>query len=261
MGYVSDPELLDKARSAARRALELDSQIPESHTALANLDFNYFWNFPEAEAEIQRALALDPNSAYAHEVSCWIKVGTGKTQEGLAECRRAVELDPLSELNNMVLAWEYDFAHDYKHAIEQANKTLEIDPKDVDAVSVLGLAYEQMGNYTQAIEQWVKIQRLQGHEARATELMRTFEKSGYKGYLSKDAQYNEAEGNRYRGGLAPSAATDYAMLGEKDAAFAALDKAFVRRAGVVDIKVDPRLDNIRSDPRYADLLRRIGLPQ
>jgi hypothetical protein len=91
--------------------------------------------------------------------------------------------------------------------------------------------------------------------------MRTFEKSGYKGYLSKDAQYNEAEGNRYRGGLAPSAATDYAMLGEKDAAFAALDKAFVRRAGVVDIKVDPRLDNIRSDPRYADLLRRIGLPQ
>jgi TolB-like protein/Tfp pilus assembly protein PilF len=261
MGYVSDPELLDKARSAARRALELDSQIPESHTALANLDFNYFWNFPEAEAEIQRALALDPNSAYAHEVSCWFKVGTGKTQEGLAECRRAVELDPLSELNNMVLAWEYDFAHDYKHAIEQANKTLEIDPKDVDAVSVLGLAYEQMGNYTQAIEQWVKIQRLQGHEARATELMRTFEKSGYKGYLSKDAQYNEAEGNRYRGGLAPSAAADYAMLGEKDAAFAALDKAFVRRAGVVDIKVDPRLDNIRSDPRYADLLRRIGLPQ
>ena len=185
MGYVSDPELLDKARSAARRALALDSQIPESHTALANLDFNYFWNFPEAEAEIQKALALDPNSAYAHEVSCWIKVSAGKTQDGLAECRRAVELDPLSVLNNMILAWEYDFARDYKHAIEQANKTLEIDPKDADAVSVLGLAYEQMGNYAQAMEQWVKIQRLQGHEARAKELMRTFEKSGYKGYSAK----------------------------------------------------------------------------
>ena len=261
MGYVSDPKLLDKARSAARRALALDSQIPESHAALANLDFNYFWNFPEAEAEIQRALELDPNSAYAHEVSCWIKVGTGKTQEGLAECRRAVELDSLSVLNNMILAWEYDFARDYKHAIEQANKTLEIDPKDADAVSVLGLAYEQMGNYPQAIEQWVKIQRLQGHEARATELMRTFEKSGYKGYLSEDAKDNEAEGNHYRGGLAPSAAADYAMLGEKDAAFAALDKAFVSRSGVVDINVDPRLEKIRSDPRYADLLRRIGLPQ
>jgi TolB-like protein/predicted Ser/Thr protein kinase len=261
MGYVSDPELLDKARSAARRALVLDSQIPESHTALANLDFNYFWNFPEADAEIQRALALDPNSAYAHEVSCWIKESMGKTQEALAECRRAVELDPLSVLNNMILAWEYDFARDYKHAIEQANKTLEIDPKDADALSVLGNAYEQMGNYTQAMEQWVKIQRLQGHEARAKELMRAFEKSGYKGYLSKDAKDNEAEANYYGGGLTRSAAADYAMLDEKNAAFAALDKAFVRRAGVADINVDPRLDNIRSDPRYADLLRRIGLPQ
>ncbi len=258
MGYVSDPELLDKARSAARRALALDSQIPESHTALANLDFNYFWNFPEADEEIQKALALDPNSAYAHEVSCWIKVGTGKTQEGLAECRRAVELDPLSVLNNMILAWEYDFAHDYQHAVEQANKTLEIDPSDADAVSVLGLAYEQMGNYPRAMEQWVKIQRLQGHESRATGLMRTFEKSGYKEYLSKDAKDNEAEGNLYRGGLAPSAASDYAMLGEKDAAFAALEKAFAHRVGVVDINVDPRLDSIRSDPRFADLLRRVG---
>jgi serine/threonine protein kinase/tetratricopeptide (TPR) repeat protein len=258
MGYVSDPELLDKARSAARRALALDSQIPESHTALANLDFNYFWNFPEADEEIQRALALDPNSAYAHEVSCWIKIGTGKTQEGLAECRRAVELEPLSVLNNMILAWEYDFARDYEHAIEQANKTLEIDPNDADAISVLGLAYEQMGNYPRAMEQWVKIQRLRGHEARATGLMRSFEKSGYKGYLSKDAKDNEAEGNLYRGGLAPSAAADYAMLGEKDAAFAAMEKAFAHRVGVVDINVDPRLDSIRSDPRFVDFLRRVG---
>ncbi len=91
--------------------------------------------------------------------------------------------------------------------------------------------------------------------------MRTFKKSGYKGYLSKDARDNEAEGNHYRGGLAPSTAADYAMLGEKDAAFAALDKAFVSRAGVVDINVDPRLENIRSDARYADLLRRVGLPK
>jgi eukaryotic-like serine/threonine-protein kinase len=229
LGYVFGPELMDKARSAARRALELDDQLPESHTALANLDFNYFWDFPEAEAEIEKALALDPNSAYAHEVSCWIKVGTGKTQEGLAECRRAVELDPLSVLNNMVLAWEYDFARDYNHAIEAANKTLEIDPNDPDAVSVLGLAYEQMGNYKQAIDQWVKIEQLQGHEARAKELKQVFEKSGYTGYLRNDARNNEAEGNHYRGGLTPSAAADYAMLGEKDAAFAALNNAFARR--------------------------------
>ena len=253
MGYVSGPEQLDKARSAARRALVLDSQIPESHTALANLDFNYFWNFSEAEAEIQKALALDPNSAYAHEVACWIGVGLGKTQEGLAYCRKAVELDPYSVLSHWSLAVESSFARDYSHAIEEANKTLEIDPKHAGAVGTLGVAYEQMGNYKQAMEQWIKKEQLKGHEARAMELRQVFERSGYKGYLRKDAKNREAEGDPY------SAATDYAMLGDKDAAFAALEKAFASRESVVDSKIDPELDNLRSDPRFADLLRRIGL--
>jgi TolB-like protein/tetratricopeptide (TPR) repeat protein len=255
LGYISGPELLDKARSAARRALELDDQLPESHAALANLDFNYFWNFPEAEAEIQKALARDPNSAYAHGVSCWIKLGMHSTQEGLAECRRAVELDPLSVLNNWGLTSEYYFARDYHHAIEQANKTLEIDPKYPEAVEYLGLAYEQLGNYQQAMEQWIKIEQLQGHEARARELRQVYEKSGYTGYLRKDAKDRERKGDYYY------AAEDHAMLGEKDAAFAALEKAFASRARVVDMNNDPELDNLRSDPRYADLLRRIGLPQ
>jgi eukaryotic-like serine/threonine-protein kinase len=252
-GYVSGPELMDRGRSAARRALELDDQIPEPHTALANLDFNYFWDFPEAEREIRKALALEPNSAYAHEVSCWIKAGTGNMPEGLAECRRAVELDPLSVLNNSALGTEYYFARDYNHAIEQANKTLEIDPKYPNAVAWLGHTYEQTGKYRQAMEQWVKIEQLQGHETRAEELMHSFEKSGYAGYLRNAAKYSEAEGHYYR------EAGDYAILGEKDAAFAALEKAFAIRQAVVDINVDPRFDNIRSDPRFADLLRRIGL--
>ncbi len=254
-GYVSGPEQSEKARSAARRALTLDSQIPESHTALANLDFNYFWNFSEAEGEIQKALALDPNSAYAHEVACWIGVGLGKTQEGLADCHKAVELDPFSELSHWSLAVEYNFVRDYSHAIEQANKTLEIDPKHTGAVATLGVAYEQMGNYKQAMEQWIKEEQLKGHEARAKEIRQVFERSGYKGYLRKDAKDREVEGDSY------NAATDYAMLGEKDAAFAALEKAFASHQSVVDSKVDPELDNLRSDPRFADLLRRIGLPQ
>ena len=124
LGYVSDPGLLDKARSAAQRGLALDSQIPESHIALANLDFDYFWNFPEAQVEIQKALTLAPNSAYAHEVSCWIEVSMGRSQGGLAQCRKAVELDPLSVLDNWGLAAEYYVTRDYNHAIEAANKTL-----------------------------------------------------------------------------------------------------------------------------------------
>jgi TolB-like protein len=254
MGYVSGPELMDKARSAARRALELDGQLPESHAALANLDFSYFWSFPEAEKEIQKALALDPNSAYAHEISCWVQASKGRTQDALADCRRAVELDPFSPMNNFALADEYFLAREYSHAIEQANKTLEIDPNSTEAIGILGRTYEQLGNSKQAMEQWVKIERVQGHEARAKELMRTFEKQGYVGYLRQDAKDSEVEGDYYH------AAVDCAMLGEKDSAFAALEKGFAKRE-VVDINIDPRFDNIRSDPRFADLLRRIGLPQ
>jgi adenylate cyclase len=197
---------------------------------------------------------LIPILPYAHELYCWIQASKGRSQEALAECRRAVELDPLSPMNNFALADEYFLARQYSHAIEQANKTLEIDPNSTEAIGILGRTYEQLGNSKQAMEQWVKIERVQGHDARAKELMRTFEKQGYAGYLRKDAKDSEVEGDYYH------AAADYAMLGEKDSAFTALEKGFARR-GVVDVNIDPRFDNIRSDPRFADLLRRIGLPQ
>lgn len=251
----SGREAIDKARTLARRALELDPQNPEAHISLASVDMFFFRNFSEAEAEIRKGLALDPSSAYAHEVSCWFDAEMGRPQEGITECRKAVELDPLSLLYNTGLAQAYYNNRDYTQAIEQANKTLEINPKHVDAVESLGDAYEQMGNYKQAMEQWIKVEQLKGHEARASELGQVFEKSGYTGYLRKNAIDTEAKGDHY------GAAVDYAMLGEKDNAFAALEKAVAAGNHVDTIKVDPELDNLRSDPRFADLLRRIGLPQ
>jgi TolB-like protein/tetratricopeptide (TPR) repeat protein/predicted Ser/Thr protein kinase len=253
-GY-SGREAIDKARNLALRALELDPQNPEAHISLASVDMFFFRNFPEAEMEIRKGLALDPNSAYAHEISCWFDAEMGRPQDAVNECRKAVELDPLSLLYNTGLAQAYYNGRDYTQAIEQANKTLEIDPKHADAVETLGGAYEQMGNYKQAMEQWIKAERLKGHEARARELEQIFKKSGYTGYLRKHARDAEAEGDHY------GAAVDYAMLGDKDAAFAALEKAVGVGNHEDTIKVDPELDNLRSDPRYADLLRRIGLPQ
>ena len=254
-GKVSGRETFDHARSAAKRALELDSQIPESHSSLALVDFLYFWNFAEAEQEIRQALTLDPGSAYAHEVSCWFNLQMGKIHEAITECGKAVELDPLSLLYNDMLGEMYYFNRDYNRAIEQENKTLGIDPKYPRPVFMIAYAYEQMGDYKKAMTQFIKDEQLRGHETRAKELMQVFEKSGYPGYLKKDAKDNEAEGDYF------DAADDYAMLGQKDAAFAALEKAFPTRAELLLIKADPELDSIRSDPRYADLLRRIGLPQ
>jgi tetratricopeptide (TPR) repeat protein len=166
-----------------------------------------------------------------------------------------VELEPLSPFHNSNLAIKYYSQRDYNHAIEQANKTLEIDPNYLPAIWTLGGVYAQLGNYKQAIEQWIKAIQLSGGEERAKEMKEVSEKSGYKGVLRKFAKDSEAEGQPY------SAAISYAKLGEKDAAFAALEKAVALGQGTDDIKTAPDLDNLRSDPRYADLLRRIGLPQ
>ena len=252
-GYFSGREAFDKSRTLARRALELDPQNPEAHISLASVDMWFFWNFPEAATEIRKALALDASSAYGHQVSCWFELEMGRAEEAVTECHKAVELDSLSLIYSNMLGETYYFKRDYNDAIEQQTKTLEIDPKYADAVASLGNAYEQMGNYKQAMEQWIKLEQLQGHEARAEELRQVFERSGYKGFLKKAAKDSENEGFY--------AACDYAMLGEKDAAFAALEQASAAGSHVDVIKLEPKLDNLRSDPRYAALLRRIGLPQ
>ena len=253
--YVSGSLPFEKARSAAHKALGLDSSTPESHLSLAIADLLFFWDFQEAEHEIQAALAIDPNSAYAHEVACWAAFEFGRFQDAKAECNKAVELDPTSVWYSWVLAQVYCMAHESDRAVEEANKAIELDPNSAMGVESLALAYEQKGDYKNAIAQEVKFQELGGHHAYAEELRKAFEKSGYKGYLRKQAAHCETQGDY------ECAATDYTMLGDKDAAFAALEKAFATRSQMFSIKADPELDNLRSDPRYAELLRRMGLPQ
>jgi serine/threonine protein kinase/Tfp pilus assembly protein PilF len=253
-GYVPSREALKKSREAAKRALELDSEIPEPYISLAISNMVAF-NLPEAQASLQRALALDPNSAYAHVVSCWFADEMGKSSDAIDECRKAVELDSLSLLYNSSLAYTYYFARDYSQSLQQANRTLEIDPRYSEAITAIGDVDEVTGHYSGAIEQWVKNEQVVGNEKRATELKEVFEKSGYSAYLRKDAKDSDAAGDYF------GAAKDYALLGEKDAAFALLQRAATAGQAVDNFKLDPALDNLRSDPRYADLLRRIGLPQ
>jgi TolB-like protein/tetratricopeptide (TPR) repeat protein/predicted Ser/Thr protein kinase len=253
-GFVSGGTPFDKARSAARKALELDSSTPEPHLSLAIVDLLYFWDFQEGEREIHTALAIEPNSAYVHEVACWAAFEFGRFQDAKAECNKAVELDPTSVAWNWTLAQVYGMAGESDRAVEQANKAIQLDPNSYMAVASLALAYEQKGDYKNAMVQEVKSQELQGHHAYAEELRKVFEKSGYNGFLKKQAAHCEA------GGDYECVASDYAMLGDKDAAFAALEKMFAARRQMFSIKADPGLENLRSDPRYADLLRRMGLP-
>jgi len=255
MGDVRGSEPFYNSRSAAQRALQLDSQIAESHIALALVDYIYFWNFHEAGDELREALVLDPNSAYAHVAACWFDADVGRVPDMLNECRRAAEIDQFSPIYCMSLTLAYNYSHNYDQALQQAKKAVELYPTHDHAVHWLGYTYERRGNYEQAMEQWIKLAEMRGDKKYATEIMHAFERSGYTGYLAKDAKDAEAGGD-YAG-----AAADYAMLGDRNAAFAELEKAFVsRRADMLFLKVEPSFDNLHSDPRFPDLLRRIGLP-
>jgi TolB-like protein/Tfp pilus assembly protein PilF/predicted Ser/Thr protein kinase len=255
LGYFSQSgrEPFEKARSAALKAVALDNHIPEPHISLALADMQYFWNFDEAETELRQALALDPDSAYAHLVYSWFDVDVGKTRAAIVEARRAVELEPQSGLSNVSLQMAYYYARDYNRALEQAAKTLEIDPNNYQGILFLGLTYEQIGNYQQAVEQWAKAERIEGSESRAKEMWQVFKKSGYPGYLWDDVKHREADG------AYGDAAADYAMLGRKDAAFSDLDKAVAARSDLIFVKSEPEFDNLRSDLRFAEVLRRIGV--
>ena len=161
----------------------------------------------------------------------------------------------MSPLASASLQCTYYYARDYDRGVEQAVKTLKLDPNYGLGFSFLGSTYQAMGKYRQAVEEWAKLARLGGDEAYAREITQTFDKGGYKEYLMVDARRSET--NRQY----DAAAANYALLGEKDAAFAALEKAFATRSQLVFVKPGPAYDNIRSDPRFADLLRRMGLPQ
>jgi serine/threonine-protein kinase len=256
LGYFSRSgrEPFDKARSAALKAVALDNQIPEPHISLALADMQYFWNFNEAEARLRQALALDPESAYAHLIYSWFDINVGKTQAAIVEARKAVELEPMSGLSNVSLQMAYYYARDYNRAVEQAAKTLETDPNNYQSVLFLGSTYEQMGDYQRTMEQWAKAEQLEGSESHAKEIWQVFKKSGYSGYLSDQAKHHEVTG------AYGDAAAENAMLGRKDAAFTDLNKAVASRSNLVFVKCEPEFDNLRSDPRFADVLRRIGVP-
>jgi len=254
-GFAPSRDAYIKSRDAAGRALELDSEIPEPYISLAISDMMFFHKLTDAQTALDKAMGLDPNSAFGHVVSCWLANERGKSAEAISECRKAVDLDPLSIMYNYILADTYLLAREYNEALQQANRVLEIDPRSSDGIKMIGYVNEMRGNYKAAMEQWVKNAQVLGHPERAEEFQRIFEKTGYAGYLRKDAEIYEAEQDFYDAGV------DRALLNEKDASFADLEKAVEEGQGVDDMKLDPELDNIRSDPRFDDLLRRIGVPQ
>jgi serine/threonine-protein kinase len=253
-------EKMAKAKAAASRALELDETLAEAHTSLARVLSTYDWDWAGAEKEYKRAIELDPRYAVAHQWYSGYLMVMGRDSEMIAERKRALELDPVSLTGNFALGISLYFTRNYDQAIEQFQKTLELDPNFPPVRIFLPAAYEQKGMVDQAIAAFQK--GLPSKESSEWPLImgglgHAYGVSGKK--AEAGAVLNELKDSPEQ---AYSKALVYAGLGEKDQAFAWLEEACKQHSFQIQfLKLEPRWDSLRADSRFADIVRRIGLPQ
>jgi TolB-like protein/Tfp pilus assembly protein PilF len=249
-----------KAKWAAERAVQLDNTLAEAHEAVGMEKLYYEWDFPGAEIELKRAMQLKPSYSEVHSIySCYFKA-LGRYPEEIAEARRGQELDPLAAFTNMEFGEALYMARRYDEAIEQIRKTLELEPHFFIAYHVRARAYEQKKMYAEAIadcQEWARV--FNDDPMALATLGHIYATMGKR----KEAEeiigkMQGMSGQRYFSSY--WIALVYAGLGDNDKAFQYFEKAFEERYFLmIWINSDPRLDNIRSDPRFANLVHRIGL--
>ena len=260
--FIAPSEAFSQAATAAARALELDPALPEAHTALGGVLFTHNWDWPHAEAEFRRALALDSNSADAYHWYSDFLSAMGRSEEAIASIQRAHSFEPLSLTINMSVAVCYFYARRYDDAIAQQKRTLELDPTFAPALRNLGGAYEEKGMWNEAIDAYMKAGSFSPGDLTATGLLaHAYAVSGRLDEAKHLVnELTEQSKTRY---VSPyTMAAIHVGMGDTEKAFENLEQAFASRdRGMVWIKVAPRLDPLRSDPRFSEILRRMKLPQ
>ena len=262
LDVLSPREAMPKAKAAALKALQMNDGLGEAHTSLAFISFNYDWDWPAAEREFRRAIGLNPSNANAHHWYSHFLTAMARVEESLAESRRALELDQFNPVMTTHLGWHYFYARQYDLAVEQHRRTIEMEPNYGVAHWYLGESYEQSKMHVEASTEL----------ARAKTLLR--ENSGVEadiGYVEalsgrRDEAQAVIDALKERSKRTYVSSYDLALvycgLGLKDQTLECLLEAHNQRSdSLVYLQVDPRLDPLRSDPRFLDLARRIGLPQ
>jgi TolB-like protein/Flp pilus assembly protein TadD len=257
-GFVQPNEGFPEAKDAVLKALEIDDTLGEAHAALAFIKTDYDLDWTGADREFRRAIELNPSYAYAHTQYGYYLYRLGRFEDAIAEDKRGVELDPTSLLNNRVLGQAFFYARQYSQAIEQERKTLELDPNFASAYIYLGYAYVQKSMYKEAITAFEKELAIFPNSAPAlSALAYGYGVTGRRAEAERLLnQLDELSKHKYVRAI--DVARAFAGLREKDKAFEWLEKGYEEHSIGV-IKVDPSFDPLRSDPRFADLLRRMNL--
>ena len=249
-------DVIRDAKAAVAKALELDESLVDAHITLAMLR-EYEWDWAGAEREYQHAIELNPSSALAHDRYGYFFDEMGRLDEAMAEHQKAQELDPIKDHigGELYFRRKWDLGRD-----------LTVDQGGANGVKTgdfyRAVEYERLGMYKEAITEWDHVARIYGYDDLATTLARVYSKSGYKPALQQFVQGMEKHARRAY--FAPwMIAHFYGELDDKDRAFAWLQKSYERHDMILQfLKVDPFWsDNLRSDPRFPELVHRIGLPQ
>ncbi|MGA7557503.1 MAG: protein kinase [Terriglobales bacterium] len=266
--YGEDPnDVTPKASEAAAKALELDPTLAHPHAVLGGIKMEYSWDFAGGEAEFKKALELDPSDATARQ---WLSEGLceigGRAQEAIDEGNRAHQLDPLSPIISAQQAQAYTYNRQFDKAIEIFKKVIADNPTFGRAHGELAYAYWGAHKYPEAIQEWETGSQLEGDKnyaeyAAASEA--GFRAGGWPGALRKSIEVSLAQRKAKTGYVSPYAIAQlYADLGDKDHAFEWLNTAFQERdINIISLRTDFLLDPLRSDPRYTELVRKVGLPQ
>jgi TolB-like protein/DNA-binding winged helix-turn-helix (wHTH) protein/Tfp pilus assembly protein PilF len=257
---MTPKEALPKAKAAAIKALELDSTLGEAHNSLAFVLDGFDWDLDAGGKEFRRAIDLNPSYATAHHWFAWHLSLLGRYDEAIAEMRRAENLDPLSLIINADLAELLVLARSYDESIRQSNKTIEMDPNFAMAHNQLAQGYLEKHMYSEAVTELQKAVRLSGGSPTCiANLARAYAASGRRNEAIRLLSGLQKRSNpTYSYGS--EIATIYASLGDRDQAMNWLEKAYEERFNP-GVLLRPGFDPLRSDPRFEDLVHRIGLPR
>jgi serine/threonine-protein kinase len=251
-------ETAPKSREAAIRSLELDSTLAEPHFALAGIETWYEWDWDTAEREFHLALDLNPNFADAHCFYGLFLTAMGRLTEARAQMERALELDPLNFMFQSYLGIAYERSRWFDEAITQYRKGLVLEPNFVDALAGLRNSFHMKGMYEEALVAAKKVFVARGEQDVAEALERGNAEGGYSEAMRRSAESMAARSNL---AFALRIATLYTFAGEKERALDWLEKAYQERLqNMIYLRVYPKWDPLRNDPRFQALLRKMNLP-
>ena len=258
--YMSPNEANPFAKAAVAKALEIDPDLPEAHTVAGMIAATYDWDWVKAEREFKRSLELDANLAITHYRYAWVYLSPlGRHDEAIAEMKRAMELEPLSLVQGANFAAVYLYARQFDKALDQARKTYDLDPNLVTSQNWMCHSLDVNGMYAESLA--ISEKAALSNRSLEAALGYAYAKGGRRQEAEAVLkQWKEIEKTKYVSNY--WMAVVHVALGEKDAAFAELEKAYQAHDWFLQrLKVDPFMDSLRNDPRFADLVKRVGLPQ